>query len=106
METQYVGRSVPRLDGLEKVTGRAVYGVDVELPGMLYGAVLRSPYAHARIVNIDTVEAKKASGVKVVVTGKEVPYTFGAMIKDQPFLAVDRARFVGCLLYTSDAADE
>ena len=95
METGYVGKSVPRLDGSEKVTGQAVYTVDMVLPGMLYGAVLRSPHPHARIVSIDTAEAKKAPGVKAVVTGKEMPYTFGAMIKDQPFLAFDRIRYVG-----------
>ncbi|MFH1084096.1 MAG: hypothetical protein V1751_11970, partial [Pseudomonadota bacterium] len=95
METRYVGKSVPRVDGVEKVTGQAVYCVDVELPRMLHGAVLRSPYAHARIVNIDTAEAKKATGVRVVVTGRDVPYTFGEQIRDQPFLAVDRVRFVG-----------
>ena len=95
MKTLYVGKSVPRLDGMEKVTGRAVYCVDVELPGMLYAAVLRSPHAHARILGIDTSQAKAAPGVKVVVTGKDVPYTFGEMIKDQPFLAMDRVRYVG-----------
>lgn len=95
MTTRYVGRSVPRVDGLEKVTGQAVYCVDVELPGMLHGAVLRSPYAHARIVNIDTAEAKQSAGVRVVVTGRDMPYNFGEQIRDQPFLAVDRVRFVG-----------
>src|SRR3989304_5795302 len=95
METRYVGRSGPRVDGLEKVTGRAVYGVDVEMPGMLYGAVVRSPYAHARIVDIDTSGAWKISGVKAVVAGRDVPYTFGGQIKDQPFLAVERVRYVG-----------
>ena len=95
METRYVGKSVPRLDGVEKVTGRAVYSVDVELMGMLYGAVLRSPYPHARVESIDIGEAKKSPGVRVVVTGKEVPYTFGGTIKDQPFLAYERVRFVG-----------
>ena len=95
METRYVGKSVIRVDGLEKVTGRAVYGVDVDMPGMLYGAVVRSPYAHARIVDIDASGAWKAPGVKAVVVGRDVPYTFGGQIKDQPFLAVDRVRYVG-----------
>ena len=95
MDTRYVGRSVPRLDGLEKVTGRAVYSVDVEMLGMLHGAILRSPHAHARVVDIDIAEAKKIPGVRVVITGKDVPYTFGGTIKDQPFLAYDRIRFVG-----------
>ena len=94
-ETRYVGKSVERVDGLEKVTGRAVYGVDVEMPGMLFGAVVRSPYAHARILDIDVSGACKVSGVKAVVVGRDVPYTFGGMIKDQPFLAEERVRFVG-----------
>jgi CO/xanthine dehydrogenase Mo-binding subunit len=51
METHYVGKRVPRVDALEKVTGQAMYSVDVELPGMLYGAALRSPLAHAKIQN-------------------------------------------------------
>ena len=95
METQHVGKAVPRLDAIDKVTGRAVYGADVELPGMLYGATLRSPLAHARITDIDISGAKKSPGVRAVVTGKDLPFLFGAMIKDQPFLAMDRVRYVG-----------
>jgi carbon-monoxide dehydrogenase large subunit len=95
METQCIGKPVPRLDALDKVTGRAVYGVDVELPGMLYGAICRSTLSHARIKHIDLSEAKKSPGVRAVVTGKDLPFLFGAMIKDQPFWAIDRVRFVG-----------
>jgi len=91
----YVGQRVPRLDSEEKVTGRAIYGVDVDLPGMLYGAVLRSSVPHAKITGIDTTEAQKVPGVRVVVTGKDFPYTFGNIIKDQPFIAIDRVRYVG-----------
>jgi carbon-monoxide dehydrogenase large subunit len=80
---------------VDKVTGHAIYGVDVALPGMLHGAVVRSPYPHARIVAIDTSAAEKAPGVKAVVTGKDFPHLFGAAIKDQPFLAIDRVRYVG-----------
>ena len=90
-----VGTSVPRLDAVEKVTGRAVYGVDVELPGMLYGATLRSPLPHARIIRIDASKAARAPGVRAVVTGKDFPYTFGSLIQDQSFLAMDKVRFVG-----------
>jgi len=54
-----VGKSTPRIYALEKVTGRAKYGVDIELCGMLHAKVLRSPYAHARILSIDTGEAEK-----------------------------------------------
>jgi carbon-monoxide dehydrogenase large subunit len=95
MKNEYVGKRVPRVEGLEKVTGRAVYSVDVELPGMLYGAVLRSPLAHARILAIDLTEASKCRGVKAIVIGKDFPFLFGGMLRDQPFLAIDRVRHVG-----------
>jgi CO/xanthine dehydrogenase Mo-binding subunit len=95
IKTQYVGARVSRMDAKEKVAGDAVYGFDVDLPGMLYGAVLRSPLPHARIIEIDAQEAMKAPGVRAVVTGKDFPFTFGGAVKDQPFLAVDRVRYVG-----------
>ena len=62
-----------RHDGLEKVTGRAKYGADVQMVGLLYGAMLRSPYAHARIRSIDTTKAVELDGVKAVVTGRDMP---------------------------------
>lgn len=93
--TAYVGSRVPRVDSVEKVTGHAIYGVDVALPGMLHGAVVRSPHAHARVASIDTSAAERAPGVKAIVTGKDFPHRFGAAIKDQPFLAIDRVRYVG-----------
>ena len=93
--TTYVGSRVARVDSVDKVTGRAVYGVDVALPGMLHGAVVRSPYPHARVVSIDTSAAEKAPGVKAIATGKDFPHLFGGAIKDQPFLAIDRVRYVG-----------
>ena len=95
IKTQYVGARVSRVDANEKVAGNAVYGFDVDLPGMLYGAVLRSPVPHARIVEFDAKEAMKAPGVRAVVTGKDFPFTFGGAVKDQPFLAIDRVRYVG-----------
>ena len=93
--TGYVGARVPRVDSVEKVTGGAVYGVDVQIPGALHGAVLRSPYPHARIVAIDAGAAQAAPGVEVVVAGRDFPLLFGAAIRDQPFLAIDRVRYVG-----------
>lgn len=93
--TTYVGSRVARVDSVDKVTGHAVYGVDVALPGMLHGAVVRSPHPHARVVSIDISAAEKAPGVKAIVTGKDFPHLFGAAIKDQPFLAIDRVRYVG-----------
>jgi xanthine dehydrogenase molybdenum-binding subunit len=70
---QVIGSRPIRHDGVDKVTGRAVYGVDVRLPGMLYGAVLRSPHAHARILSIDTSAAERLPGVKAVVTAQDLP---------------------------------
>ena len=95
MATTYVGKSVPRLDALDKVTGIAVYTADIEIPGMLYGAVLRSTLPHARISGIDTSLAKKMPGVRAVVTGRDFPFLFGTMIKDQPFLALEKIRYIG-----------
>ncbi|MBS1818857.1 MAG: xanthine dehydrogenase family protein molybdopterin-binding subunit [Acidobacteria bacterium] len=68
-----VGTRPIRHDGVDKVTGRANYGADLSLPGMLYGVVVRSPHTHARIVSIDTSAAAKVPGVKGIVTGKDVP---------------------------------
>ncbi len=70
---KYVGTRPVRHDGVDKVTGRANYGADVNLPGMLHGAVLRSPHAHARIVSIDTRDAEAIPGVKAVVTRDDFP---------------------------------
>ena len=70
---KWVGTRPVRHDGLDKVTGRARYGADLNLPGMLIGAVLRSPHAHARILSIDTSAAEAMEGVKAVVTGADFP---------------------------------
>jgi CO/xanthine dehydrogenase Mo-binding subunit len=68
-----VGTRPIRHDGIDKVTGRARYGADVSLPGMLHGQVLRSPHAHARILGIDTSRAAALPGVKAIVTGADMP---------------------------------
>ncbi len=68
-----IGSRPPRPDGVDKVTGRAVYGNDTQLPGMLYGCILRSPHAHARILSIDTSKAEALPGVKAVVTSADLP---------------------------------
>ncbi len=70
---QVLGTRPIRHDGVDKVTGRAVYGNDLQLPGMAHGKILRSPHAHARIVRIDTSAAKKLPGVYAVVTGADWP---------------------------------
>src|SRR5439155_509586 len=68
-----IGTRPIRHDGVDKVTGRAKYGADIQLTGMLFGRVLRSPHAHARIVRIDTSKAEALPGVKAVATGKDLP---------------------------------
>jgi len=68
-----IGTRPVRPDGVEKVTGRALYGADVHPPGLIYGKVLRSPHAHARIVRIDTSEAERMPGVFAVVTHADLP---------------------------------
>jgi CO/xanthine dehydrogenase Mo-binding subunit len=70
---QVIGARPIRHDGVDKVTGRAQYGADKQLPGLLHGKVLRSPHAHARIVRIDTTAAAALPGVKAIVTGADLP---------------------------------
>ena len=69
-ETAIVGKPLPRVDGYERVSGAAVYPSDTSLPGMLYGAILRCPHAHALVKRIDTREAEKMPGVRAVISGK------------------------------------
>jgi CO/xanthine dehydrogenase Mo-binding subunit len=101
-----------RVDGLEKVVGTALYVGDLRLPGMLEGRILRSPYAHARILRIDTTRAEHVVGVRAVVTGEDTPKrAWGAFIADQYPLAVDKVRYVGdevaaVAAVDADTADE
>ena len=73
-ELTIVGKSVPRVDAKEKATGEARFTVDLKMPGMLYGKILRSHLPHARILNIDTRQAEKLTGVKAVITGKDTAF--------------------------------
>ena len=77
-----IGTRPIRHDGIDKVTGRAVYGGDTYMPDLLYGAVLRSPHAHARILSIDTSRAEALDGVRAVVTGTDLPPTTADEIVD------------------------
>jgi xanthine dehydrogenase molybdenum-binding subunit len=73
-----VGKRLPRADAVEKAKGQAPFTCDISLPGMLYGKFLRSPHAHARILSIDTSKAEQLSGVKCVLTYKNVPHVHGS----------------------------
>ena len=95
-----VGRSLPRLEARDKVTGRAAYMHTMRLPGMLYGKIFRSTVAHGRIRSIDTSAARDMAGVHAVITGEDVkkvipdPY-YGPAFHDQPILAIDKVHYVG-----------
>ena len=78
-EFNVVGKRPIRPDGAEKVTGRARYGADQNLPGLLYGKILRSPHSHARIKSIDTSAAEDYPGVHAVVTSADWPETSGRL---------------------------
>ncbi|MEO7402799.1 MAG: hypothetical protein ABIU95_03925, partial [Burkholderiales bacterium] len=96
-ETAQVGRSVDRLEGWQKVTGRAEYIHNLRLPGMLHAKVHRSTEAHARIKRIDASAAEAMAGVYRVYTSADIrkvipePY-YGPAFHDQPILAIDKVR--------------
>jgi len=93
---KYVGKTVSRIDGVEKITGAATFVDDIEFgPKLLHAHIVESPLAHGLIKNIDTSEAEKIPGVVKVVTGKDFPFRFGLYMKDRHVFAQDRVRFVG-----------
>jgi CO/xanthine dehydrogenase Mo-binding subunit len=104
-----VGRSVPRVDAVEKVTGRARYVSDLVLPGMVHAKVLRSPYPHARVRRVDVARAGALPGVVATLTGRDLtwcdPY-FGPAFRDRPILAIDVARYEGEPVAAVAAVDE
>ena len=79
---KYVGKRPLRPDGVEKVTGKALYGADVNLPSTIYGKILRSPHAHARILSIDTDKAIKLPGVHAIVTSNDLAKKTDQIYKD------------------------
>ena len=105
-ELTVVGKPVTRVDASEKVTGQIVYGYDLVLPNMLYGKTLFSNKAHAKIKKINTEKAKQLPGVVAVVTGEDAPWTHGESIKDKPFLAQGKVRYIGEPVAAVAAEDE
>ena len=94
--SESVGKSVPRIDVSEKVTGSATFADDMQFgPGLYYGRLVRSPHAHALIRQIDVTKALQLSGVKAVVTGADVPNNIGLYLIDRPIFARERVRYVG-----------
>jgi len=94
---KYIGVPLPKVDAYGKVTGRALYADDIMLPRMVYGRLLRSPYAHARILSIDTSRALALPGVLAVITGQDLPQKYGILpsSQDEYALALDKVRYVG-----------
>ncbi len=92
---KYIGKSMPKIDGCEKVTGTAVYTVDFIKKDMLYAKMLISPHAHAKINSINTDNAKNMPGVKAVLTGDDCPHLVGVLLEDRPMLAKDKVRYHG-----------
>jgi 4-hydroxybenzoyl-CoA reductase subunit alpha len=93
-----INTRAPRLDAPDKATGKATFIDDLTKPGMLYGAILQSPIAHARILNIDTSQAKRLPGVKAVVTAEDaglVEYGVSPARYDETLFCHDKVRYVG-----------
>ncbi len=109
MNLSVVGKRLPKVDAPDKATGRAIYTDDITLPNMIYGKLLLSPVPHAKIKSINTEQAKALPGVKVVLTGTDVPdITWGTSPAryDETILAKDKVRFVGDVVAAVAAIDE
>ncbi|MFN7133733.1 MAG: xanthine dehydrogenase family protein molybdopterin-binding subunit, partial [Myxococcales bacterium] len=103
-----VGKPHQKVDGLAKATGQALYADDLQLPGMLHAKTLRSTVAHARIKAIDASKALALPGVKAVITGRDLPITYGVIpwTQDENALALDKVRFIGDPVAAVAAIDE
>lgn len=102
-----IGTPAPRVDGAEKVTGRARYAAAHPLPKLLWGRVMHGARLHARIVRIDTSAAAALAGVHAVITGADVRgHLYGRAVKDMPALADGRVRYAGERVAAVAAEDE
>lgn len=109
-ELTIIGKRHPKIDGWERVSGKAVYASDIYLPGMLYAKILRSPHPHAKVLNIDVEKAKALPGVAAVLTSRDLAAfswikSPGRSHHDMPILA-DIARFAGDDIAVVAAVDE
>jgi len=102
-----VGKPLPRLDGVESVTGRATYTVDVALPGLLHAKLFRSPVPHAKIRRLDVSRTRGLPGVVSVLTADDVPAKrFGFGVQDEQLFAGDKVRYTGDVIAAVAAVDE
>ena len=93
-----VGTNAHRVDAIEKVSGKAIYTSDIQLPGMAHARILRSPVAHAKLIKVDASKAKELHGVIATLTRDDIQrfnFKYGATYKDQSIVAVDKVRYVG-----------
>ena len=98
MTSDVLGKGLPRLDATDKATGKAQYVIDLQMPGMLFGKILRSPHPHALIKSIDTSRAQNLDGVHTVLTGEDVPlrkFSFFDHLADKTMFCSDKVRYVG-----------
>ncbi|MEJ2023790.1 MAG: xanthine dehydrogenase family protein molybdopterin-binding subunit [Deltaproteobacteria bacterium] len=108
-EFSLIGKRVPRVDSLSRVTGEVKFAADLKFPRMLVGKIKRSPFAHAKILNIDTSRAERLKGVKAVVTGKDtagVKWGVFRYTQDMDFLPRDKVRYFGEEIAAVAAVDE
>lgn len=91
---RYIGQNVPRVDGVEKVTGKAKFSGDLVIPGMLHGRILRSPYPHARILALDASKAEALPGVAAVLTAADLS-DLDPFYNGRPVIALQKVRYVG-----------
>ena len=105
-QLKYVGQSVPRVDGIEKVTGKAKFTGDLKIPGMLHGKILRSPYPHARVKSIDASRAEALPGVVAVLTAADISDIERPYYSGRPVIAIERVRYVGEPVAAVAAVDE
>jgi CO/xanthine dehydrogenase Mo-binding subunit len=109
---QVIGQPVPKVEGVDKVTGRARFAADYTLPGTLWATSLHSSVPHARIVSVDTSRAQTIPGVRAILTGADFPGVLhGRVLRDMPLLCGERVRFVGDIIAvvaadTVEAAEE
>ena len=100
-ENRVIGKSIPRLESRDKVTGKLQYLEDLKIAGMLHGKILRSSVPHAKVLKIDASEAEKLPGVAAVLTRDDVTDNshydshYGPVFKDQTIVALDKVRYLG-----------
>jgi CO/xanthine dehydrogenase Mo-binding subunit len=109
MRGSVIGKGLPKIDAVAKATGQAQYTVDLKMPGLLHGKILRSPFPHAIVRSLDVSKAEELKGVYGVITAKDVPlnhFSFFQWLADKTILSSDTVRYVGDEVAAVAAVDE